>query len=83
MLTSGGSMALSTASDMIKKAMKSRNKPFTKPAKTSALTYPKEYLSFAFHFVITDAAKPANSPVQSKNIWKESDIKPKKKKRTI
>lgn len=37
-LTSGGSIARSTASDMIKNAIKSKNNPFTKPAITSALT---------------------------------------------
>lgn len=70
-------MARSTASDIIKNAINSKNKLFTKPAITSARTYPYEYLSFAFHLVITEAAKPANSPVQSKNIWNESDIRPK------
>lgn len=40
-------------------------------------TYPYGYLSFALHFVITDAAKPANKAVQSKNMWKESDMSPK------
>lgn len=37
-LTSGGSMRRSTLSDMIKNAIKSRNKLLTKPAMTSALT---------------------------------------------
>jgi len=60
----------------MKKAINRRNKLFTKPAITSALTYPNEYFSFAFHLVITEAARPASKPVQSKNIWKESDIKP-------
>jgi hypothetical protein len=60
----------------MKKAINRRKRLFTNPASTSALTYPKLYLSFAFHFVITDAARPANKPVQSKNIWKESDINP-------
>lgn len=75
-LTSGGSINLSTDSDMMKKAINKRNKLLTKPAMTSARTYPYEYLSFAFHFVMTDAARPANSPVQSKNIWNESDMRP-------
>lgn len=75
--TSGGSIKRSTASDMMKKEMKSRNRPLTKPANTSALTYPYEYLSFARHLVITEAARPANKPVQSKNIWNESEINPK------
>lgn len=44
-------------------------------------TYPYGYLSFALHFVITDAAKPANKAVQSKNIWKESDMSPKLEER--
>lgn len=29
--------------------------------------------------MITVAAKPASNPVQSKNIWNESDISPKMK----
>lgn len=66
--TSGGSIARSTASDRMKNEMNNRNKLFTKPANTSARTYPYEYLSFARHFVTTDATKPAISPVQSKNI---------------
>lgn len=78
-LTSGGSIKRSTASDMMKKEMKSRNRPLTKPANTSALTYPYEYLSFARHLVITEAARPANKPVQSKNIWNESEINPTQK----
>lgn len=69
-------MARSTASDIIKKAINNKNNPLTKPAKTSARTYPYEYFSFALHFVITEAPKPANNPVQSKNIWKESEINP-------
>lgn len=67
-LTSGGSIALSTASDIMKNAINSKKRLFTKPAMTSARTYPNEYLSLAFHFVITDAARPAKRPVQSKNI---------------
>ncbi len=39
-------------------------------------TYPYENVCVALHFDITDAAKPASSAVQSKNMWKESDIKP-------
>lgn len=37
-ITSGGSIALSTASDMIKNEMNNKNNPFTNPASTSALT---------------------------------------------
>lgn len=74
--TSGGSIARSTPSDNIKNEINNKNKLFTNPANTSARTYPYEYLSLAFHFVITDATKPAINPVQSKNIWNESDIKP-------
>lgn len=74
-------MARSTASDRMKNAMNSRNKLFTNPAITSARTYPYEYLSFAFHFVITEAARPASNPVQSKNMWNESEIRPTGKRR--
>lgn len=76
LFTSGGSINLSTASDNMKNDINNKNKLLTNPARTSALTYPYEYFSFAFHFVITDAAKPASSPVQSKNIWNESDMRP-------
>lgn len=38
--TSGGANALSTPSEKIKKAVKIKNSPLTKPARTSALTYP-------------------------------------------
>ena len=40
-------------------------------------TYPYEKESFDLHLEITEAASPAKSAVQSKNMWKESDIKPK------
>lgn len=75
-LTSGGSIALSTASLMIKNAINNRNSPFTKPAKTSARAYPYEYLSLDLHLDITEAARPATRPVQSKNMWNASDIRP-------
>lgn len=75
-LTSGGSMALSTASDMMKKAMNSKNRLLPKPTSTSARTYPYENLSLAFHLVIIDAARPNNRPVQSKNMWNASDMRP-------
>lgn len=39
-LTSGGSTNRSTASEKIKKLIKIRKRPFIKPAKTSARTYP-------------------------------------------
>lgn len=48
----------------------------TKPARTSARTYPYENLSFARHFVMTEAARPASNAVQSKNMWNESEIRP-------
>lgn len=60
----------------MKKAVKMRNNPFTKPARTSALTYPYEKLSLDLHLEMTEAASPANSAVQSKNMWKESEIRP-------
>lgn len=60
--------------------MNSKNKLLTNPARTSALTYPKEYLSLALHLVITEAARPASKPVQSKNMWNESEIRPGKNK---
>lgn len=39
--------------------------------------YPYEKESLDLHREITDAARPASSAVQSKNMWKESDINPK------
>lgn len=39
--------------------------------------YPYEKESLDLHREITDAARPARSAVQSKNMWKESDISPK------
>ena len=40
------------------------------------MQYPYENVSFFFHRDITVAIKPASNAVQSKNIWKESDIRP-------
>ncbi len=42
-------------------------------------TYPYENLSSALHLAMIDAARPANSAVQSKNMWKESEIRPRLK----
>lgn len=39
--------------------------------------YPYEKESLDRHREITDAARPARRAVQSKNMWKESDISPK------
>lgn len=47
--------------------------------KESMASYPYENLSSALHFDTNDATKPANNAVQSKNMWKESDINPKLK----
>lgn len=77
-LTSGGSIARSTASLMMKNAINNRNNPFTKPASTSARAYPYEKRSFARHLDTSEAASPATKPVQSKNIWNASEIRPKK-----
>ena len=43
-------------------------------------TYPYEYFSFALHREIRDAMRPASRAVQSKNMWKESEIKPRLEK---
>lgn len=40
-------------------------------------TYPYENLSLGGHFETIVAIRPANNAVQSKNMWKESDISPK------
>ena len=45
--------------------------------------YPYEKASFALHLDITDAASPASKAVQSKNIWNESEIKPKLEKEKV
>lgn len=42
-------------------------------------THPYEKVSVDFHLEITEAISPANNAVQSKNIWKESEIKPRLK----
>lgn len=42
-------------------------------------THPYEKVSVDFHLDITEAISPANNAVQSKNIWKESEIKPRLK----
>ena len=41
--------------------------------------YPYEYFSFARHLEMSDAIKPASKAVQSKNMWNESEIRPKLK----
>jgi hypothetical protein len=43
--------------------------------------YPYENVSFFFHRDITVAIKPASNAVQSKNIWNESDIRPRLEKK--
>lgn len=43
----------------------------------SLSAYPYEKESLDLQREITDAARPASSAVQSKNMWKESDINPK------
>ncbi len=40
-------------------------------------SHPYEKESLDLHREMTDAARPARRAVQSKNMWKESDIKPK------
>lgn len=50
-------------------------------AKYDQQTYPNEYLSFLPHLEITVAIRPVSKAVQSKNIWNESEIKPKLKRR--
>ena len=66
-LTSGGSTKRSTASDKMKNEINNRKSPLMNPAKISALTYPKLYLSFDRHLVITDATKPARRPMSNIN----------------
>lgn len=44
-------------------------------------TYPYENRSFLPHLEMTDATSPASNAVQSKNMWNESDIRPRLKKR--
>lgn len=39
-------------------------------------SYPYVYRSFLPHRVMTVAIKPVNKAVQSKNMWNESDIRP-------
>lgn len=75
--TSYTSIFTSTASENIKNAMNSKKRPLINPAIISDRTYPYEYLSSALHLATNDAIRPANKAVQSKNIWKESEIKPK------
>lgn len=82
-LTSGGSIALSTPSLIMKNAINNKNNPFTNPAKTSALAYPYENLSLGRHLEIKEAANPATRPVQSKNMWNESDMRPDDKQKCI
>ncbi len=43
------------------------------------MPYPYENLSSALHLVISDATNPASNAVQSKNMWNESEIKPRLK----
>lgn len=45
-----------------------------------SLTHPYEKDSFARQRAITEATKPASRAVQSKNIWKESEMRPRLKK---
>ena len=45
----------------------------------SESTYPYENLSSALHLAINVAAKPARRAVQSKNMWNESEMRPKLK----
>ena len=66
-LTSGGSTKRSTASDKMKNEINNRKSPLMNPAKISARTYPKLYLSFDLHLVITDATKPARRPMSNIN----------------
>ena len=66
-LTSGGSTKRSTASDKMKNEINNRKSPLMNPAKISARTYPKLYLSFDLHLVITDATNPARRPMSNIN----------------
>ena len=72
--TSGGSTKRSTASAKMKNDMNSRNIPLMNPAKTSARTYPKLYISFDRHLVMTDAINPARRPIRNIKTIKISHV---------
>ena len=46
-------------------------------------TYPYVNLSLALHLDISAATSPASNAVQSKNMWKESEIRPRLKRKRV